>query len=117
MAMSWYLLSLSQVRVAFSSLLDGQKLVVSGRRNGESEVTVLDLDSPNWDACRQGLPGCTINTTSSVASFNVFNSQRQTLLDADVRLPHPNLSVAAGHQYCGPDSLRGFQQGLAYAGR
>lgn len=73
---------------------DGQKLVVSGRDNSESEVTILGLSSPDWDACRQGLAGCTINSTSSVASFNVFNSQRQALLDADVRLPHPNLSVA-----------------------
>ena len=73
---------------------NGQKLVASGRDSGESEITVLDVSSPDWDACHQGLAGCTINTTSSVASFNVFNSQRQTLIDADVRLPHPSLSVA-----------------------
>jgi 2',3'-cyclic-nucleotide 2'-phosphodiesterase/3'-nucleotidase/5'-nucleotidase len=74
---------------------DGQRLVVSGKSSSESEVTIIDISSPDWDACRQGLAGCTINSTSNVASFDVFNSQRQVLLDADVRLPHPNLSVAA----------------------
>ena len=73
---------------------DGQKLVVNGRRFGDSEVTVLDISSPDWEACRQGLGTCSIDTTSNSASFNVFNSQRQTLLDAGVRLPHPNLTVA-----------------------
>jgi len=73
---------------------DGQKLVVAGRSGGESEVTVLDISSPDWSACRQGVAGCTINTTSNVTSFDVFNNQRQTLLDADVRLPHPNQTVA-----------------------
>ena len=73
---------------------DGQKLVVSGTSSGESEITVLGLSSPDWNACRQGPAGCTINSTSDVTSFNVFNSQRQTLLDAGVRLPHPFLTVA-----------------------
>ncbi len=74
---------------------DGQRLVMSGKVNGESAVNVLDISSPDWDACRQGPSGCSINTTNSVANFNFFNSQRQTLLDAGFRLPQPSLSVAA----------------------
>ncbi len=73
---------------------DGEKLVVAGSEQSEEQVTVLRLSSPDWDTCRQGLPGCSISTTSSVTSFNVFNSQRQAVLDAGVRLPHPNRSVA-----------------------
>ena len=75
---------------------DGQKLVVAGTSSGESEITILNLSSPDWDVCRQTMTpgGCTINTTSSTTSFNVFNSQRQAVLDAGVRLPHPSRSVA-----------------------
>jgi hypothetical protein len=82
--------------IAFSP--NGKKLIVTIESVLEdpyseldSGIAVLDLKSTNWGACRNKPSKCHLDVNVEIASFNIFNDQRDELVERGVRLPFASL--------------------------
>ena len=82
--------------IAFSP--NGKKLIVTIESVLEdpyseldSGIAVLDLKSTNWGVCRNKPSKCHLDVNVEIASFNIFNDQRDELVERGVRLPFASL--------------------------